>query len=81
MLRQGAPPPSALQRERVLFVARRGVCRDWEERNDWVFRGKERDQREVWDLIRFHLFLRASILRTFCNYSVGYILISWTSFL
>ena len=45
-----------------------------------MFRGRERDHSEVWSLIRFHVFLWASISKSFCNYSISDILLSWSPF-
>lgn len=39
----------------------------WGERDSKVFRGVERDPRELW----------ASISKTFCNYSIGVMSHSW----
>lgn len=59
------------------------MCGDFEclrERNDWVFCGTERDHSEVWPLIRFHVSLWTSISKTFCDYSIGNILLRSPSF-
>ena len=49
--------------------------------DDMVFRGRERDPCEVWFLARFHVSLWALVTNTFCNYSLGNILLSWNPFL
>lgn len=61
---RGVPPPSAFQRKwPFLWLAR---VRDiWEERNDRVFRDTNRDPCEVWSLVRFHVFLGASLSKLF----------------
>ena len=33
------------------------IWKIWGERNDWVFRGRERKHNEIWSLVRFHVFL------------------------
>lgn len=37
------------------------------EQNNCVFRGLERDPRDVWPLVRFYVSLQTSISRVFCN--------------
>lgn len=62
----------------LLWLA--GVCAvildAWGERNDRVFHGRERDYSDVWALIRFHVILWALVLKIFCKYSLGCIIIS-----
>lgn len=49
----------------------------WDERNHRVFRGIERDAREIWSLVRFHVSHGASISKDFCNYPLDTILWAW----
>ena len=48
----------------------------WGERKNRVFRGVERDPREVWSLVRFHVSLWSSVSKTFCKYAVSNIILS-----
>ena len=47
----------------------------WGERNDQIFRGKG-EHSEIWSFVRFLVSLWAFILKDFCNYSMGNILLS-----
>ena len=80
---RGVPLPFTFQIESLFFVACQSVCCDLGylgERNDRVFRGRERNPNEVWSLARFHVSLWALVLKAFCNYSLSNILLSWNPF-
>lgn len=74
---QGVPPPPALSGEGSFFM----TCWDvryfgwFGEQNTRVFRGVE-CPRDIWSLVRFHVSIWVSILKTFCNYWIGSILYS-----
>ena len=48
----------------------------WGERNDRVFRCREKWHSEVWSLVRCYVSLWALVSKIFCNYSIGNILLS-----
>ena len=53
----------------------------WREQNNRIFRGTERDSRDLWFLVHHYVSLWASTWKLFANYSLGFIFISWDPFL
>lgn len=52
----------------------------WLERNIMIYKYVECSCEEVWDRVRFNIFLRASITKSFCNYALGLILLVLSPF-
>lgn len=52
----------------------------WVEWSIIIFREVERSLEEVWSLVRFHVSFWAWMLKRFYNYSLGLILVDWSSF-
>ena len=63
--------------ERGRFLWRACVCAIlwvlWNERNRRVFRGLEKGSKEIWLVLPYRVSPWASILKTFCNYSLDFI--------
>lgn len=50
----------------------------WGEQNSRTFRSWDTDPSETWSFVRYYFSLWAVILKTFCNYSIGILLHTWS---
>ena len=77
--------PNPLIREKGKFLWSATVCvilwALWGEWNNKILRGVERDPKDLWSLVHYHVSLWVSLSKAFCNYSLGLINLSWDPFL
>lgn len=76
--------PSTFSREGEIFMASQGVhfvVGSLGERNNWIFKGLDRESFDVWSLLRFHVSFWASVTNIVYNYSQSLLLLDWSVFL